>query len=64
MDSWKTKQPRQLQEDVESGTYQQEDEDHWTEFHPEFTTQFSDVIAKEKALQEFNACGQKNNGFY
>ena len=59
IDSWKAKQLRQLQEDVESGTYWQEDEDHWTEFHQEFTTQFSNIVAKEKALCKFNTCGQK-----
>ena len=32
VDSWKAKRLRQLQEDVESGTYKQEDEDHWTKF--------------------------------
>lgn len=59
MDSWKAKRLRQLQEDVESGTFQQEDEDHWTEFFCKFTTQFSNIAAKEKALCKLNAYGQK-----
>ena len=44
---------------MELGTYQQEDKDHWTGFCQDFMTQFLDVAAKEKALREFNACGQK-----
>ena len=63
VDSWKAKCFRQLQEDIESGTYQQEDEDHWTEFYCEFTTQFSNIAAKKKTLCKFNACGQKAMDF-